>query len=102
METALASSKFGRLDFAQLFAAQFSGHLFVFLFVDDLDFTWVYDVAENKWYQWAHWDSTECEYFPLVCTTHAFQFNTHIVGDRRTDTVYALEFDSLTDQLVSP
>lgn len=90
------------LDDAVAFADQEQGHLFYWLYVPGLSTTWVYDVTEGLWHERALWDSTACVWLPHVAICHAFAFEQHLVGDRRSDTVYTLSLTAYDDQVVVP
>lgn len=61
--------------------------------------TWVYDVATNMWHERAILDSVGLN-VPDVGRCHAYAFEKHLIGDRRTAAIYEARADVYDDELV--
>jgi hypothetical protein len=79
------------------YSFQMEGHSFYVLTFPTEDATWVYDVATQQWFEWLWRD-------PNLNTLHRHRSNCHVsyggehlVGDWETGEVYALDFNSYTD-----
>jgi hypothetical protein len=79
---------------------QDEGHTCYWLYVPDLETALVYDLATDLWHERAHWDTTRMRWIPHVARCHAWGFNRHLVGDRQSGAIYALDLDALDDELV--
>ncbi len=101
VERALQSASDQNIDLAVAFAEQTQGHLFYWLYVPELETTWVYDVAEGLWHERALWNATACVWEPHVAVCHAFGWGKHLVGDRLSDQVYELSLTYYDDQIVT-
>lgn len=97
-------SQAGLLNASYAFVLQMEGHAFYVLNNRNEDNTFrltpVFDLTEQLWHHWAHWDSTDCVWIPFRGLSHMFAFERHFIGDRLTGAVYELGFDILTDELV--
>lgn len=98
VEQALATAD--RIDNSMAWAYQDRGHSFYVLYVPTLDTTWVYDVATQQWHERAHWDSRLMRWVPHVGRCYCYAWGQHLIGDRQSSTVYVLDQDQLTDDLV--
>ena len=81
------------------FSFQMEGHAFYALYLPAADTTLLYDVATQMWMKWAQWDTVQSVWHPLRARCHTYAFDTHLVGDRTSGTVYALSLDRHTDTL---
>lgn len=99
VETDFATS--ADLAHAQLFAQTQQGHLFVWFYLSDLEWTWCYDVTENSWHKRALWNPITCQWEPYVGQCHMFAFGKHLLGSRVNATIYELSSDYLDDQVVA-
>jgi hypothetical protein len=104
-----ALDNYPRVDDAEAFAMQFMGHSFYVLYLpsppdtarNGIDHTHlVYDVKEDCWVDWALWNIPFLRWEPYVARNHCYQFDKHLVGDRRGPGVYHLSQQYLTDRLV--
>jgi hypothetical protein len=82
-----------RLDQTIGWTYQENGHLFVVFNVPDLDKTPVYDVTTQQWHMRALWSDRLLQWTPDVGRCHAYCFGKHLVGDRKTNTVYEMSQD---------
>jgi hypothetical protein len=87
-------------------AMQEQGHTFLWMVPGfnntTADTTPVLDSKEGQWHERALWDTTKCVWLPHVGNTHAYAFEKHFVGDRRTGAIYELSPDVYGDQVVTP
>lgn len=60
----------------------------------------VFDVTEERWHHWAHWDSDQSRWFAFRGRSHTVFHEQHWIGDRLTGAVYTLSFANLSDELV--
>lgn len=86
---------------AVVFAQQMRGHLFVWLFVDHLNWMWCYDVAEDRWHKRSIWDATSCIFRPHFAGSSMSAFGKTLVGDRTSEWIYEMSFDFFEDVLVA-
>lgn len=56
------------------------------------NFTIVYDISEDKWYDWKTFESNQ-----LNINCHVFAFGKNIVGDSLTGKLYYLDLDAYSD-----
>lgn len=82
---------------AQAFCFQMEGHSFYVLTFPSSDWTWVYDIATQQWFEWVWRD-------PSVNTLHRWRPNSymyfndqHIVGDWENGKLYSLSPDVYQD-----
>ncbi len=66
------------------------GHTFYNLYCPQSRHNWVYDVATNLWHKRAIWDQTQRRWYPDIGRCHTYEFNTHLVGDRQSGTIYSM------------
>jgi hypothetical protein len=59
--------------------------------------TWCYDVVTQMWHKRGWWDADAGSYQAHLGQCHAFAFGKHLVGDRVTGAIYALEPGTFTD-----
>lgn len=67
------------LSGARAFTLRIDDHPMYAFNVDGLDTTLVYDIATQKWHEWA--ELVDGEYTPHRATCYAFAFGKHLVGD---------------------
>jgi hypothetical protein len=72
------------------FSQQQAGHLFVWVYISDIDTTWVWDVGEDCWHERALWNVVDVTWEPHLAVCHMFAFNTHLIGSRNSEVIYAL------------
>jgi hypothetical protein len=84
------------------FAQQQGGHLFYWLYINDLDTTWVFDVGEKAWHERALWNITTVQWEPYVARCVMFAFDTTLIGDRQSGTIYELSLAVYDDEVVVP
>ncbi len=88
------------------YAFQMNGHLFYVLTGEDFSdaegaYSLVYDVVERRWYLWAQWNSTTCQWVPFIGKYHALAFGKHLIGSRTNGYLYELSQDYLDDRIVA-
>lgn len=76
---------------------QEDGHHFYNLNIPDANATWTYDAATNLWHERGFWDTVNARYLTSRAQYHAYAFNTHIVGDRLTGSLYRQSLQTHTD-----
>lgn len=81
---------------------QEEGHAFYVLYLPTGDTHWVYDVATHLWHERALWDPDRYAWVPDVGRCHAYGFNTHLVGDRQSGTIYRMAQDLYAADLIIP
>jgi hypothetical protein len=89
------------LDQTIAFANQMSGHVFSWMQVPSLPWTWVYDATEKLWHKRAIWDADDVEYLPYVGSCYMFAFGKHLLGSRLDATIYELNVDYFDDSIVA-
>ncbi len=90
-----------QIEHAIGWAMQLEGHTFYVLYVADLPYTWVYDVAVQKWTVWARWRTVDGTWIPWFGRCHCYAFGKHLIGDRSSGTIYETSFDLLDNQVAS-
>jgi hypothetical protein len=78
-------------------SCQIDGHAFYCLYAAENDTQWVYDLSNDSWSEWGHWNTNTMVYEPFVARTHMFAFGKHLVGDRQSGTLYELSFSAYID-----
>ncbi len=78
---------------------QVDGHSFYCLYAANADTTWVYDLSNQTWAEWAIWNTTTMAWAPHIGRCHTFAFGKHLVGDRQSGTIYEMSFDFYSDVL---
>src|SRR5215469_7526177 len=69
------------------------GHAFYLLNVPGLSTTLVYDAVTGLWHQRGLWLPKNLDWIPDLGRCHTYGFNTHLVGDRQSGTIYAMSND---------
>lgn len=88
------------LELTTAFAQQIGGHVFSWMHIPSLPWTWVYDATEKLWHKRAIWDATACEYLPYIDGAYMFAFGKHLLGSRLDATIYELSPDFFDDEVV--
>lgn len=104
----LAWLSYERIDDAIAWVYQEDGHSFYVIWFPSGETTWVYDVTvsqamqQNIWHERAHWNVQLAEWQPHVGRCHAFAFNKHFIGDRRSGAIYEQSVSFYDEELVVP
>jgi hypothetical protein len=85
---------------ARAWTYQADGHQFYILMLPSADKTPVYDLTTGAWHFRATWDPSACVWLPYRPQCHMYAFNTHLVGDRSTGTIYTMSASVYTESLV--
>lgn len=72
------------------FIYQQKGHVFYVLTFPSADATWVFDIGEKLWHEWAYTPDGNEHRHRSNC--HAFAYGKNIVGDYENGSLYALTF----------
>lgn len=99
---------YSTLEDAYAYTEQWMGHSFYHLQVPAAEsaadpenrVTWTYDVATQLWHERAILDSASGLNRPDIASCHAYCFEKHLIGDRRTGAVYEARADVFDDELV--
>ncbi len=69
---------------------QVDGKMFYVVTFPTEDFTIVYDIISDAWYQWGYWDTTNHEYkrFRPNCYVYCPEWGIHVIGDSETGKLY--------------
>ena len=78
------------------------GHSFYVLAFPAAGATWVYDAATGFWHERGTWNSEAGRYDALRAQQHCFWGGQHLVQDRETGAIYALDEDSAVDVTSEP
>lgn len=89
--------RYARVDDAVSFVYQDEGHAFWVLSFPSAQATWVYDAATQQWHERGWWNAASATFDAHRATSHAFSFGTHLVGDRASGQLYALDNRISTD-----
>lgn len=92
-----AWAQYPRMDDTIAWSYQDRGHAFAAWYVPTAETTWTYDAATGVWHERALWDPVALAWEPHLARCHTFAFDTHLVGDRQSPAVYALDADAYTD-----
>lgn len=82
------------------FSFQFNGHGMYALYSPLLETTWVYNVNNNLWVEWSHWDEVYLRDQPLAARCACAGWNKVFLGDRQSGAIYTLEDDVFEDDVV--
>ena len=74
-----------------------NGHAFYVLTFPSANATWCYDASTNAWHERAYMDQMTGDYNRDLANCYAFFGRDHLVGDRRSGRIYALDLDVFTD-----
>lgn len=77
-----------RVNDALAWVYQDQGHVFYLLYCPTARHTLVYDAATQLWHKRALWDTTKLRWYPDLGRCHTYCFETHLVGDRQSGTIY--------------
>jgi hypothetical protein len=99
---------YSTLEDAYAYTEQWMGHSFYHLQIPAAEnapdpenrVTWTYDVATGLWHERAILNSATGLNLPDIARCHAYSFEKHLVGDRRTGVVYEARVDVFDDELV--
>lgn len=80
---------------------QEEGHTFWLLYLPVAEYTLVYDVSSQAWTKWSVWDPDVIRDFPYLGRCHTYAFDTHLVGDRQSGTVYRQVLEPGNDNFIS-
>lgn len=93
----LAIQGYAQIDDAVAWTYESEGHSFYVLNFQAARATWVYDASTQSWHERGYWDVEQASFDAYRAQFHAFAFGKHLVMDRSTSTVYALNLDTSTD-----
>lgn len=79
---------------------QDNGHTFWLLYCPQAEHTLVYDVSSQMWTKWSMWDPTQLRHYPYLGRCHTYIFNTHLVGDRQSGTIYEQVLEPGNDSFI--
>jgi hypothetical protein len=91
-----------RFDDAIAFTYQEGGHLFYWLYLPQANESLVYDVATQAWHKRAIWNDVLIQWEQHVARCLVFAFGKHLVGDRFSGTIYEMNQEFYSDQLIEP
>ncbi len=100
--------QYGKIDDVIAWVYQEDGHAFYVLWFPSGETSWVYDVTTSLatgqpvWHERAHWNPQLATWQPHVARCHAFAFNKHFVGDRRSGGIYEQSVSFYDEELVVP
>ncbi len=97
VELALQAS--ADLNAVHLFTQQQQGHTFVWVYVPDLQTTWVYDQATQLWAERGLWDPDAAVYRPFPVIDHEFAFGRHLVVANDSGFIYELDLSVFDDSV---
>lgn len=89
-------SSYDTIEDAVGWTYQLNGHMFYVLWFPTADKTWQYDMATGQWNELAWTDGNGLEHAHRAGAM-AFAYRTHVVGDRETGKLYALDQDVYSD-----
>ena len=93
-------STWATLSDALGFAFQLGGHAWYALVSPHNDTTWIYDVGQQTWTEWAQWDERLMRFVPWVGRSAASGWGHQFIGDRQSGMIYTLTLDEYQDRLV--
>ena len=73
------------------------GHMFYLLTFPTEQQTWCYDFRTGLWHERGTWIAEDNTYDAWRPQWHCFEFNTHLIVDRETGTIYRMSKDFTTD-----
>lgn len=82
------------------YAFQIGGHSFYAIYIPGAPFTPVYQVDTGLWFDWAHWDSVNLAWKQFRARNAIFVFDTILMGDPFSGTLYELTFDYEADAVI--
>ena len=91
--------KYPRVDDAVSYSYQEDGHTYWVLTFPTAGATWVYDAATQLWHERGHWNRAQGVYEAHRANCHAWAWGRHLVGDRASANLYALDSLTFSDQL---
>jgi len=90
---------YARVDDAVSWVYQDEGHTFWVLQFPSAQATWVYDAATQLWHERGYWNTATASFEAHRASCHAMAFGAHLVGDRATGQLYALDSGVSVDQV---
>lgn len=78
-----------RVNDAIAWTYQEEGHTFFLLYCPVADCTLVFDISSQTWTKWDLWDPNVLATYPYLGVNHTYCFNTHLVGDRQSGSLYS-------------
>ncbi len=82
------------------FTIQIEGHALYGLYNPNHPTTWVYDLSNDTWVEWATWDASTDQWTPFIGRCHMWAFQKHLIGARNSGWIYDLSFSYTTDTLM--
>ena len=95
VETAIA--KYGTISDAEAVVYSDQGHTFYCLTFPTANATWVYDLSTGLWHERGVWDTSTGSYDSWGPRSHAYAFGKHLVGNRESGMICAMDTDLTTE-----
>ena len=95
VETAIA--KYGTISDAEAVVYSDQGHTFYCLTFPTANATWVYDLSTGLWHERGVWDTSTGSYDYWGPRSHAYAFGKHLVGNRESGMICAMDTDFTTE-----
>lgn len=73
------------------------GHTFYVLFFPSGNITWVYDLTTSMWHKRLFWNTQTGNYVAHLARCHMYAFGKHLVGDRKSGTIYDMSQNYFDD-----
>lgn len=89
-----------------IFAQQQEGHEFLWITVDSVPWTWVYDVSEGEWHKRAFSNPISCAWEPHLASAYAFAVFSDAVAqplvlDRASGVIYSLDLAAYDESIAT-
>jgi hypothetical protein len=92
IDTAIAGFlRTSRIDDAEVLPYQQEGHTFICLSLPSVPATLVYDVEGQNWTERGKWNAMQGRYDLWAPRTHVEAFGKHLIGERTTGNLYAMD-----------
>jgi hypothetical protein len=91
----LAIQSYGDISDAVAWTYQENGHNFYVLNFSSANTSWVYDLSTGLWHERAFLDG--CDFKRHRANSHAYAYNTHVVGDFENGKIYSLDSNARDD-----
>lgn len=78
-----------------------NGHEFAMIVPPREPYAYVYQLDNDRWYKWGHWDSTACVWLAFRGQNCCQAFSKLLVGDRLSGTVYDMSEQYYDDELAA-
>ena len=98
VETALGA--YARIADAIGWSFQMDGHAFYCLYIPSAPVQWCFDVATQRWFEWAIWNPVTLTDEPWIARCHTFAWGQHLIGDRQSGAIYRMDPSIVNSELV--